>query len=576
MDVDLTISAYLDDDLTAQEAAEFQSWLKASPANVEAFISRCELHWALDDLLSVSRIRREAEQHMGINAVLRNPDRRATAAELSNAMILPAITDDPESDLDDAPAVEPSPINLPAAGRVPSRHRNVRTGLAAAILLVAGSTLVIILYQLGIFGGHSPQPIAMGPSLDAIWSDPGAVAAAGTLVKTGVPQSLKSGCAELTSSNGLVVLLQGPATFTVEKPGVVSLMSGRLTASVPKPARGFTVNTPIAHVVDLGTEFGVSVEPSGQTDVQTFRGTVSLTSSTSPPSAPASLITAGLARRVIASGDITEVSANTTTFVRPQQFDDWKANGTPYQRWKAYSERLRSNPDLVAYYTFDKSDAAPERLLNRVSTTGTALDAELHGIDRIHERPRWTEGRWPQKGALAFDRDSHEFVTMKAPAGSVLDFSRGRQTAAPFTICAWFRLEDPHPQHSSMFLRGTGKARSPQFAAEIYPDSSIRASVGDVVATGPQARANGQWQQIAFVYDPIHGTLELYLDGALVAQRNDAPPQLPESSFPLGLGSRIGADYLPPVAGRIDEFAVFRRALSAEQVREMYQAGKPE
>ena len=167
---------------------------------------------------------------MGISAVLRNPDRRATAAELSNAMILPAITGgaeqrirderNSESDLDGVPGVESSPINLPEAGRVPSRHGNFRTGLAAAILLVAGSTLVIILYQLGIFGGHSPQPIAMGPSLDAIWSDPAAVAAAGTLIKTGVPQSLKSGYAELTSSNGLVVLIQGPATLLSKSPAL--------------------------------------------------------------------------------------------------------------------------------------------------------------------------------------------------------------------------------------------------------------------------------------------------------------------------------------------------------------------
>ena len=443
---------------------------------------------------------------------------------------------------------------------------------AASLVIVSAISLVVILHHLA----PHPEPLAMATTLDAVWAGPNSVAAAGTLIKTGVPQSLKAGYAELTSSNGLVVIVQGPATFTVEKPGVVSLTSGRLTASVPKPERGFTVNTPIAHVVDLGTEFGVSVVSPGETDVQTFSGTVSLTSATSPTSAPASLLTAGGARQVIASGDIAEVSANTTRFVRPQQFDDWKANGTPYQHWKAYSERLRSDPDLVAYYTFDKSEAAPDRLLNRVSTTGAALDGEL-GLGRLHECARWTDGRWPQKGALAFARDSHEYVAMKAPAGSVLDFSRGEKTAAPFTICAWFRVEDPHPQRSSLFLRGLPwTARSQQFQAEIYPDSSIRASVGDLVATGPQARANGQWQQIAFVYDPDHSALELYLDGNLVAQRNDAPRQLRATNLPIGLGCRNGPDYLPPLGGRIDEFAVFRRALSAERVREMYDAEKPE
>ena len=226
----------------------------------------------------------------------------------------------------------------------------------------------------------------------------------------------------------------------MEKTGVVSLGSGRLTASVPKPAHGFTVKTPVANVVDLGTEFGVAVSPTGETDVQTFQGTVSLASTTSPASAPASLITAGLARRITASGDVAEIPANATAFVRPQQFEDWNAmpRDTSYQRWKAYSERLRSDPDLVAYYTFDKNDAAPETLQNRAAT-GSALDGVLRGTDRIHERPQWTTGRWSEKGALAFQPESHERVEIPAPIASPLDFSGNAQTAVPFTICMWLR-----------------------------------------------------------------------------------------------------------------------------------------
>ncbi len=378
-----------------------------------------------------------------LNALDRGDDgnaERKDSAGMLTGLTAPRLPDDSGSDSTIKAAGPIEDQDAAHAWRWPWRVTKWRAGAlgwaaAATVVLASAISLVVILHP----GAH-PEPLVMGASLDAVWADPRSVAAAGSLVETGVSQSLESGCAELTASNGLVVVIQGPATFTVVKAGVVALSSGRLTASVPKPARGFTVNTPVARVIDLGTEFGVSVDPSGETQVQTFRGTVSLSSSTSPPSVPAGLITAGVARRVSSTGDITDVPANTTAFVRPQQFDDWNAmpHETSFDRWKAYSARLRSDPDLVAYYTFDRSESDPERLIN-LAASGPALNGFLRGTDRIHERPLWTTGRWPEKGALAFTPNSHERVEIESPVGGPLDFSRNAQTAVPFTICVWLR-----------------------------------------------------------------------------------------------------------------------------------------
>ena len=48
----------------------------------------------------------------------------------------------------------------------------------------------------------------------------------------------------------------------------------RLTANVTEPAKGFSVLTPRATVVDLGTESGVEVNNDGATDVVVFKGEV--------------------------------------------------------------------------------------------------------------------------------------------------------------------------------------------------------------------------------------------------------------------------------------------------------------
>jgi hypothetical protein len=49
---------------------------------------------------------------------------------------------------------------------------------------------------------------------------------------------------------------------------------GKLAAAVPRAARGYTIITPTAEVVDLGTEFGVSVDRSGASEVHVFDGEV--------------------------------------------------------------------------------------------------------------------------------------------------------------------------------------------------------------------------------------------------------------------------------------------------------------
>ena len=52
-----------------------------------------------------------------------------------------------------------------------------------------------------------------------------------------------------------------------------------MTVSVPATAHGFTIQTPSSRTVDLGTEFGVIVDKSGNTETHVIRGTVEVTPS---------------------------------------------------------------------------------------------------------------------------------------------------------------------------------------------------------------------------------------------------------------------------------------------------------
>jgi hypothetical protein len=85
---------------------------------------------------------------------------------------------------------------------------------------------------------------------------------------------LERGLAEIEFERGARVILQGPAGIELISAGSVKLCYGSMTARVPARARGFSVLTLGGKVVDLGTEFGLSVDDGGTTTVRVFKGEV--------------------------------------------------------------------------------------------------------------------------------------------------------------------------------------------------------------------------------------------------------------------------------------------------------------
>lgn len=90
----------------------------------------------------------------------------------------------------------------------------------------------------------------------------------------GAVLSLDRGLAELKFRSGTVVLLEGPAKLQLLSDNSARLERGRLTGKVHGLIKGFELLCPSGRVIDLGTEFGVSVAASGQTDVYVFDGKV--------------------------------------------------------------------------------------------------------------------------------------------------------------------------------------------------------------------------------------------------------------------------------------------------------------
>ncbi|MEX2091729.1 MAG: FecR domain-containing protein [Pirellulales bacterium] len=98
----------------------------------------------------------------------------------------------------------------------------------------------------------------------------------GSLLHAGQQLKLASGRALLTFASGAQMMIVGPTTVELDSASKVDLRQGRVGAQVPTQAIGFTVATPSADFVDLGTEFSLTLDETNVCELQVFDGLVEL------------------------------------------------------------------------------------------------------------------------------------------------------------------------------------------------------------------------------------------------------------------------------------------------------------
>ena len=181
------------------------------------------------------------------------------------------------------------------------------------VLLVVAASLVLFF---GIFSLWIPsRSVGEVAQVVGAYRDNGVAYEIGEAVEPG-SIVISRGLLRLDFSNGARVTLEGPAEMEVFNESRIVLRRGLVTATIPESAVGFVVDTISAHVVDLGTSFGVSVGEDGQTEVCVFDGEVEVSSSkTSGASKLTQLVREGEAVRTkVDSSVIDSVSYETAQF----------------------------------------------------------------------------------------------------------------------------------------------------------------------------------------------------------------------------------------------------------------------
>jgi hypothetical protein len=169
--------------------------------------------------------------------------------------------------LDEKVEKPPIVVAVPSQKSVVSRTW-IPLSVAAAVALVA---LAGVLHT-SSKNGSAEHPIAwVMNAQNCVWKEE---LSPSNDMRAGKRLVLERGLVEISFESGASLVLEGPANLELISSNSARLLRGKLSAKVPKRATGFSVISPQGKVIDIGTEFGMSVDAEGITDVYVFKGEV--------------------------------------------------------------------------------------------------------------------------------------------------------------------------------------------------------------------------------------------------------------------------------------------------------------
>ncbi|RYD65933.1 MAG: hypothetical protein EOP83_06265 [Verrucomicrobiaceae bacterium] len=509
------ISAHFDRELTAEERRELESMLLSSSKARQLFLDHAEMHGLV----------------------------REQAMQADGATLLDEVTSGKKV--------------LPF-----TRRAWIAAGLAACVAL--GWWLIPSDKPPGTDGfaqtelEHNEVAL-LDRAINVEWDGPSF--APGSALPKG-PIKILKGTLQLDFYSGARVVLEGPASLELLSPDLARLHSGKLTAKVPPPAQGFTVMNANLRVVDRGTEFGMSVNGADDCEVHVFDGEVELQGDV--PEATARELFEGHAVS-IRQGKSEAIAANRGSFVDSSRLLQAAAleNDAQWETWRTASQAFSETPGLRIHFDFQDLDPAALILRNRAAGADENSNGTIIGCDVL-------SGRWERKGALGFAKTSDRVRF------------RSEGTAPAVTLMAWVRVDSLPLEHNALLSMAPDKLGEVHWkldqagrlllglrsSSEFAYNSWERLESPSVFAP----KDFGRWTHLATVIDSETGMMKHFVNGSEVAtgqMKRRVPVQLGLSNlgnFDASSPTSPNIGFVRSFNGRIDEFALLTRALTAEEI----------
>jgi hypothetical protein len=461
----------------------------------------------------------------------------------------------------------------------PPREK-VKISLSHKLTLAACAALILFLTYLHF----TPRPVQqvvgrVSQSANARWLSESGPVSQGSDLYSG-PLVLREGFAQIELNSGVRVLLESPVTLNLETTSRLFLDEGRLVVNIEQSSvERFVVRTPNSTVVDYGTQFGVEVEKTGQTNTHVFKGQVELRQGSDPLKFKNKLeLQAGQSGCVNLSDELVPVAAMPQRFisVMPARYELAVKKTKPLYYW-----RFDSDEDGILKNEMEPGVHEESRLYGSLgSTDGPDLGVAKNTALRLTDR----------KEDYAILRRCTDEAD-KAEAFSVAMWIRPEKPTQDNNRIVFVKLFTKHDVEPAGFgNRSTiGFTGSNRFSFDVFCPLKPTEQISDEetvssthrVASGPVQL--GRWHHVVAAYTNSN-QVNLYVNGQLEATTrisSDIKPVSPEMIWVVDSRRWDKADSASEskvlentFMCDIDEISQYNRELSAEEVRMLYEAAQ--
>ncbi|MDA7881970.1 hypothetical protein N9A94_06655 [Akkermansiaceae bacterium] len=392
----------------------------------------------------------------------------------------------------------------------------------------------------------APWLATLSSSHEAMWESPESISANFQEGRI----KLLSGIAELEFQNGAQFVLEGPCELELIDEDSIELVSGKLWGHCPPDAHGFEVLAPGGNrIVDLGTEFGVGVDPKGSVDVHVFDGEVEVFSQSQEKQA----LKGGSAIQILPGEKPLSLAADFNHFT-----DSSKLQHELYRRHHA---SLLKRDDLLLYYDFASLTENSASLLD-LGTSGS--QGEVSGALPVM-------GRMAGKNALLFEKKS-DAVEIDLEHLSLGD---------GFTLAMWIKPTNFSKSHMTLFSSNGFDPGRIHF--QIHDDGRLMTSIAETArfASPRETIKTNTWQLVAVRWDFKNQTARLYVNGQPLRSikstfaKTDADASISFAKCQIGAWAQPTYGHNRSFVGRIDEVMLFSGLLSDAEMARVFEESRP-
>ena len=416
-------------------------------------------------------------------------------------------------------------------------------------------------------------------TIDVIWPNNEQGFVDGSLLPPGC-FAFSSGVAVIDFFCGATLVVEGPAQLDVISDWAVSVKNGRIEATVPPAAQGFTVKAAGTDIIDLGTRFALDMS-EGKAQVAVIDGEVLLRGKQFDDD----LLQAGqqtsLDREAVDSDLLSRIPQ--LNAIEQQSTDDRKKQ---YFTYRHFMKELAADPRLIALFPAER-DFTGRRYPNSAETNYASAGQLLGPVETVPGR---------------FEKESVG-VLMSRPGSRIRTKING--TFSAYTFSCWAKINSLKHEYNALFLSDGYENGEPHW--QIRHDGKLMFSVmvDDsqklFYSTGPNSppiqdkglhhvyfsesfwtpSMTAQWVHLAAVYDPASRSVTHYVNGTVTC-REEIKDEFVIDILQIGAAEignwgqpfRKTPDFaVRNLDGVIDEMIILNAALSSDEIHDIYVVG---